>query len=537
MGRRFPRAGQPGRGRGDGMGPDFGAGEAPPGLLRRVVIVGGGTAGWITAATLQRAFNQQRPLLDIVLIESPRIGRVGVGEATIPTLKRTLAYLGLDEWAFVRATNATFKQTIRFENWAYPGHVYHHPFEAFRQNTQLDAASAWLLRRAQGDAEPFADAVGIQAALAEAGRAPKRVGDGDYAAPVNYAYQIDADLLAAELARLSQQRGVRRLADEVVQVEMGPTGDVAAVVTKAHGRVAGDLFVDCTGFFGLLGKKTLGVRFNSFGQHLLCDRAVAVRRPYPDGHAAEIPPYTRARALKHGWMWTIPLQTRAGHGYVYSSAFTTPEAAEAELRAELGDLQGAEPWHIQMQVGRLETSWVRNCVAIGLAGGFIEPLESTGIFLIEEAARMLVRYYPVDGLEPAAITQFNRYFEQLYAEIRDFVVAHYCLTQRQDTAFWRAVQQPEHIPERLAHFLDIWRSRPPLPEELGGTGLFLADSYYYVLYGMEWVKPEALEKAALLGIDAQAFRERVRGARQRALADLPGHRDLLAAKLGAPALA
>lgn len=486
---------------------------------RRVVIVGGGTAGWLTAARLNKTFNEKGQVLDITLVESATTLRIGVGEATVPTLRRTMQLLGVDEAEFVRRSSATFKQAIRFEDWAELGSHYYHPFEAFRESNTSSGAVNWLSRRGQ-DSDDFASAAGIQAALCDGNRSPRRAQDRGYQGPMNYAYHLDADLLGDFLCELACAAGVKRVVDHVENIEVSPEGLIEAVTTRSGNRLEGDLFIDCSGFASLLMGR-LEVPFESYGQYLLCDRATAFRTP--NGPAAVLRPYTRSRALSAGWSWGIGLQNREGHGYVWSSQFTDAEAAERELRATVPEAEGVEARQLKMRVGRSEVSWKGNCIGIGLSSGFIEPLESTGIFLIEEAVDCLIRYFPVGGLNAADIAAYNVHFKTLYEEIRDFVVAHYCVSRRTDSAFWREVVKPERIPDSLKARLDAWSRRVPGMQELGGAGLFALDSYFYVLFGMGWTPPDAVRWAGLTEHGRSDLRPMLTQARARALADLPDH--------------
>jgi tryptophan halogenase len=500
----------------------------PEGFPSRLVIVGGGTAGWLTAAYLDRAFNRDgaRPL-GITLVESAAIGRVGVGEATIPTLKRTLDFLGIRERDFLRRTKATLKHAIRFEDWARPGHVYYHPFEALETKVGIDPAPGWLMRRAAGSTVPFHVEAGIQSVVADAGRSPRRVEDAqDYLGRLPYAYHTNAEALGDMLCETACGRGVRRIVDEVVSVVQTEDGDIAALNTRNNGCIEGDFFDDCTGFASLLIGKVLKTPYQPFGQNLLCDRAVAIPSPYREP-PANIAPYTTCTALSAGWMWKIGLQDRLGLGYVYSSAFTTPDQAERELRQKAGLDESLGARHLQMRVGRHAASWVRNCAAIGLSAGFIEPLESTGIYLVELAAAKLAAYFPLSGYNEGAVALFNAEMGEAYDSIRDFVVAHYCLTRRADTEFWREVQRRERIPDSLAQLLELWRDLPPMAAHIPARAFFGHANYQFILYGMDWTPPEVMRNAPRWGKGNEDV-DRIRQAAARALADLPQHSEWLA---------
>lgn len=511
---------------------------------RKIVIVGGGSAGWISAALLDARLNRggQRRI-EITLVESAAIGRIGVGEATIPTLRDTLRLIGIDEKTFMRRTGATFKQAIRFAGWAYPpterAHVYWHPFEAFQRSDAVDAGALWLqLRNAPAagpEATSFANFAGIQSALCEAGRAPKKAESPDYGGPLSYAYHVDAEALADLLCEVAVGRGVRRIVDEVVQVQGGPDGFIRAVTTKQNGDIEGDLFIDCTGFAAVLIEKVLGVPLESYSSYLLCDRAVGIRAP----HATKTPtyrPYTSATAQDSGWIWDIDLYGRRGVGYVYSSAHIDEAAAEAALRAHIGpSAEGVPARHLKMRVGRRRELWKGNCIAVGLSAGFIEPLESTGIYFIEFGILTLLRHFPFRGISDALVRRYNRIMIDRYDETRDFVVLHYCLSHRRDTPFWREVQNPSRIPDSLRERLDLWAQRAPIPDDCESTlRLFGHSNFEFILYGMDW-RPsnDALIRPTAAPVDPAVVLRSVADARARAMADLPDHGALLRAIHGA----
>lgn len=485
----------------------------------KIVIAGGGTAGWLTAAILDKKFNNgAQPFLDITLVESPGLGRIGVGEATVPTLRRTLAFLGITEKDFLASTAATLKHGIRFVDWLVPDHVYFHPFEAFAAGQAQPSLHEWMVRHARQECRPFAYDVGTQVYAADAQRSPKRFGDPDYSGFFNYAYHLDAERFADLLRSSCLAHGVRHVECDIRSVRLDTeSGNIAAVHTDA-GEIRGDFFVDCTGFSSLLLQRTLRVPFKSFADHLPCDRAVTARRVYEED-VREIEPFTTATALPGGWEWRIGLRERSGHGYVFASDFISDDEAECTLRQRNGLPDSTEVRLLKFPVGRVESSWVRNCVAIGLSGGFIEPLESTGILLIEEAARLLAQSLPISGEEPSAATAFNRHMARLYDEIRDFVVLHYCLTARDDTEFWKGASS--RIPDRLDELLRLWAVRAPVDEDLDSAFIFNAINYRYILYGMDQVHSGAVERArhSLAPVRNDGFEKR----RVQALELLPGH--------------
>ncbi len=454
--------------------------------LKRVLIVGGGSAGWITAAYLDAVLNgPSAKLIEITVIEAPDVGRIGVGEATVPSLRDTMRTIGVDEKTFMGACEATFKQAIRFENWLHKdGHAYYHPFDR-RPAGRLDRAGVrWV---ASDRSMPFAATVSPQPQLCDEGKAPKPTGWKDYESPLSYAYHMDAEKLADFLCSLSVSRGVSHVQDLVTAVDHHEDGRIAAVQTRSGHRLEADLFIDCTGFKALLIGDALGAGYEDYSQYLLCDRAVAMRVPYDVHRPATRRPYTVASARSAGWTWDIPLASRRGVGYVYASRFLDDEAAEAELRGHEGPHAADLPVRrLRFPVGRRIDPWTKNCVAIGLSSGFIEPLESTGLFLVELAVATLCEYFPLGRESDGLARQFNRILQNRYEEILDFVVLHYCLTRRDDTAFWREVQKPERIPERLRTWLAVWEHKAPsLSDFHDALQLFSHHTYEYVLYGMD----------------------------------------------------
>ncbi len=457
----------------------------------RVVIVGGGSAGWITAALLDAELNKGgRRQVEISLIESSKIGRIGVGEATVPTIKRTLMRIGVPERDFLEAANATFKQAIQFRNWREPGHVYYHPFDRIAAPQPDFLGLQWL---ASDRSTPFAMSVSAQPVLCDAGLSPKLPSSPEYQGVQSYAYHMDAEKFADYLLGVATARGVRHVTGDVRHVEMTPAGNITSVTTEDGARIEGDLFIDCTGFARLLIGQAMGVGFESYKDWLLCDRALAMPVSYDVRPMDEIPPYTTSTALSSGWVWDIGLRERRGVGYVYSSQFISDEDAEAELKAFEGphsaDLRVRR---LAFESGRTATSWKGNCVAIGLSAGFLEPLESTGIFLIETGVDYLIELFPRLGRMELARDAYNREIATRYEECLDFINLHYCLSRR-DTPFWREVARPERTTPRIREMLSLWEEKPPSRLDFTATlQLFAHVNYEYILYGMGWL-PKSLE--------------------------------------------
>ncbi len=457
--------------------------------VRRVLIVGGGSAGWITAAYMNAALNRgglgQQPA-EIAVVESPDVPRVGVGEATVPTIRHVLQTVGIDEARFMREADATFKQAIKFVDWhRKDGGGYYHPFDRRGAGPVDYSALDWL---GSDRSVPFAETVSVQPQLCEMGLSPRMPDSKDFSSPMPYAYHMDAEKFADCLCEHATARGVEHYRENVVDVEQAESGHISAVTTDSGRRLEADLFVDCTGFRGLLIDKVMKIPFRDFSDYLLCDRAVAMRVPYDVHYPGAIRPYTTATALSNGWVWDIGLVNRRGTGYVYSGAFLDDDAAEAELRAFEGPhTEQLEARRIRFRVGRRETFWEKNCIATGLAGGFIEPLESTGLYLTEFAAVTLSEHFPfADAMQPLA-ERFNRIISNRYDEVLDFVNMHYCLTRRDDTDFWREVQREERITDNLRAKFEFWRIKPPSASDFDDQfRLFSHQSYEYILYGMDF---------------------------------------------------
>ncbi|WP_300529036.1 tryptophan halogenase family protein [Maricaulis sp.] len=455
--------------------------------LKRVLVVGGGSAGWITAAYMDAALNSKdhKPV-EVSLIESEIVGRIGVGEATVPTIRHVLQTIGISESDFMKATDATFKQSIRFDNWLDGrGETYYHPFER-RQTARIDRTGVnWM---ASDRSRPFAELVSTQPHFCEAGLSPRMPKSPDYASPLPYAYHMDAEKFADHLCDIAKARGVKHYVDDVTDIKRAENGNIESVSTKGGLTLEADLFVDCTGFASILIGKTLGAEFDDFSQHLLCDSAVAMRVPYETYYPGQIKPYTTSTAVSNGWIWDIGLMNRRGTGYVYSSAFLDKDKAEAELRAFEGDhTKDLDARHLRFRVGRRPQQWVKNCVSIGLSSGFIEPLESTGIYLSEYAVVTLCEHFPYGSdMQPLA-DRFNQIMTGRYDEILDFINMHYCMTRRTDTEFWREVQKDERITDNLKAKFEFWKLKPPSHSDFEDQlRLFSHQSYEYILYGMDF---------------------------------------------------
>lgn len=503
---------------------------------RRILIVGGGTAGWLTAAYLAKALRLgERAHLEVTVLESRDISSVGVGEGTFPTIRSTLQFLGIEESHFIRATSATLKQGIRFVDWARtPRDGVHqhffHPFEAPFYAEDVNLVPYWLLQD-EATRPPFAQAMTLQYKVAEGQRAPKRAGEAPYAAPLNYAYHFDAIKLAKLLADRARALGVRHVEGTVTDVALDARGAIAHVGTP-QGRFEADLYIDCSGFRAELIGKALGSPFKSCRDQLFADRALACKLPFeaPD---TPMESCTIATAHEAGWLWEIGLNGARGIGCVYSSRHMSDERAAEVLRSYCSNLQagGHEALAIRsipFAPGYREQQWVKNCVAVGLSAGFLEPLESTGLVLIEAAVGMIADMLPHSGAMEAPARRFNELMTARFENIIAFLKLHYCLSKRSEP-FWRDNADPATIPQRLAELLEQWQLRPPGRFDFGlDTETFAFFNYQYILYGMGFQTDLSAGREDFTQVaEADKLFAKIQRFADRALVDLPSHRSLI----------
>jgi tryptophan 6-halogenase len=514
--------------------------------MRRIVIVGGGTAGWMTASYLAKAIGSTSA---ITVVESPNIRTIGVGEATFSTVKLFFDFLGLRERDWMPRCSGAYKLAIRFVNWTKAGGHFYHPFERYESTAGKNAAEWWLKLR--NDQEAFDYACFTVPTICDALRSPRffdgrvydqKVGEyfmdegpvpnasmADHVVQYPYGYHFNAAELADFLQGYATDRGVVRVLDDVVEVLKTEDGSISAVRTKEHGLLSGDLFVDCTGFRGLLINQALEEPFISFNDTLLNDSAVAIQVPR-DVAKDGIRPYTTATAHSAGWSWNIPLYGRDGTGYVYCSQFIDKDEAERELREFLGPAsEGCNASHIKMRIGRSRNSWVRNCVAVGLSSGFVEPLESTGIFFIQHAIEELVNHLPaLPRIDPDMVVSYNKTIAGCIDGVREFLTLHYYASDRVDTPFWRATKEVE-LPDSLRERFRIWSARLPgerniYPHFHG----FESYSWSVMLLGLN--RPPASHLPILDSMDESQARKMFQGIREKAkhLADsLPSQYEYL----------
>jgi len=505
--------------------------------IKKIVIVGGGSAGWLAAGIIAADHNANKATgIEVVLIESPDIPTIGVGEGTWPSMRTTLKKIGISETQFMRECDASFKQASKFVNWIKgEGEFYYHPFTLPEKYSEINLAQHWLPFK---DKVSFSDAVCPQSFLADRYLAPKQMATPEYAGVMNYGYHLDAGKFAMLLKKhCIEQLGVKYISDNVVQVNASESGDIASVSTQANGDISGDLFIDCTGFASLLLGNHYQIPFKEMRDVLFNDSALAVQIPYADPEG-NIESCTLSTATDSGWIWDIGLPTRRGVGHVFSSAYTTDAEAEQVLRDYLAASIGKEaadkvtPRKLSFNPGYREKFWHKNCVAVGIAAGFIEPLEATALVLIELSAQMISEQLPANR-EVMDITakRFNDKFAHHWKKIIEFLKLHYVLSQRSDSDYWRDHCDPKTMPEDLQELLRLWNYQLPWVHDTVHTGeMFPSASFQYVLLGMnakhnyaESTHRNVSDKADMA---RELFEENLKKT-QQLVSRLPSNRDLL----------
>lgn len=482
--------------------------------VHKVVVVGGGTAGWMTAVLLKKVLQQQ---VEVELVESDEIGIVGVGEATIPPIQIFNQYLGLDEKEFLRETHATMKLAIRFENWRVAGEQYYHTFGA--PGTQLGFTSFqhyWLRAKQLGLTNSLWDYDLNYLCCEQEKFNIIKTQNPLYEVP--YAYHFDATLYGRYLRKLAERAGVVRTEGLIEHVQLHETlGHVETLRLRDGRHIRGDLFIDCSGLRGLLIKQALGVPFESWAHYLPANRALAV----PSEPHATIKPFTRSIAHAVGWQWQIPLTHRNGNGIVYSSEFCSDEQAAELLLANLGSKPLAEPRKIQFETGRVSRQWHKNVVAVGLASGFLEPLESTSIHLIQSAVVRLLKVFPHQGIEEAARDYYNQDSREEYETIRDFIILHYHVNARHGERYWDHLRQMP-VPERLRHKLELFQQTGHVHNDR--NDIFRDASWLQVMLG-QGITPEDYHPAAAAVPDDKLLStlEQIRQAKHQPLQEMLTH--------------
>ena len=490
--------------------------------IRRIVIVGGGTAGWMAAAAFSTLLDTRT--VEIVLIESDEIGTVGVGEATIPPLQAFNYMVGIAEDEFVAATKGTFKLGIEFVGWGAEGEVYFHPFGPHGQDYRGVHFHQLYLREAQRRPLPDIREWSMSAVAAELGRFTRPGPQTEMPlAQLTYAFHFDAGLYARFLRGLAEARGVERIEGKIVDVHVDSESGHVSTVKLADGRrVEGEFFIDCSGFRGLLIEEKLGTGYEDWSHWLACDRAIAV----PTALTGPPEPYVRCTARAAGWQWRIPLQHRMGNGLVYSSAHQSRDDAEAMLLSNLESQAISDPRHLSFTAGRRRSAWNANVVSLGLSAGFIEPLESTSIHLIQSGIAKLLALFPDRRLDTDESDEYNRQMRDAYEDVRDFIILHYKVTRRDDSDFWNYCRTMD-LPDKLAARLELWRSKGRVFRE--GYELFGTPSWVAVLLGQGLI-PEEPEPAAR-AMDEKVLvdvLERMRVGYRQTAERMPSHSEFIA---------
>lgn len=502
--------------------------------VESIIIVGGGTAGWITAGTIAAKLkNQNKQGFSITLVESPNVPTVGVGEGTWPTMRNTLRSMGIRETDFIRECNVSFKQGAKFAKWVtgQDDDYYYHPLVLPQDFDNTNLAPNWLL---QPNQRSFSNAVCYQEAVCENGKAPKFITTAEYSAVVNYAYHLDAGAFSEFLKKhCIKKLNVKHIQDHVVVVNNEQDGDISSLATKENGELKGDLFVDCTGFKSLLLGENQQVPFIPCDEVLFVDKAIALHVPYSE-ESSPIASHTISTAQKNGWIWDIGLQNRRGLGHVYSSQHTSRDNAYLELMdyvsSSFSEPEQLSVKEIDIKAGHRELFWKRNCVAVGLSAGFLEPLEASALVLVEISAEMIAEQFPANRQTMDIVAKrFNRTFLYRWQRIIDFLKLHYMLNQRDDSQFWIDHRHENSIPESLKEMLLLWKYHTPWHDDFEQVReIFPAASYQYILYGMGF----KTEKNHLglsdtsQQIAQKLFRQNIQQGKELALS-LPSNRELL----------
>ena len=496
-------------------------------LLKDIVIVGGGTAGWMTAAALAKVLRGQ---YRIRVVESDDIGIIGVGEATIPMLQLYNKVIGIDELEFMRETQGSFKLGIEFVNWGKLGNRYTHGFGRFGQDLWTVTFDQYWQRMYQQGKAPDIGEYSINRVAALQNKFMRAATDmpNSPLGEIVHAFHFDASLYARYLRRFSEERGVERIEGKIVQVAQRPADDfIEAAILENGTRVAGELFIDCSGFRGLLIEQQLKTGYDDWSEWLPCDRAVAV----PCAGASELPPYTRATARTAGWQWRIPLQHRIGNGHVFCSRYMSEDEATAILLSNLDGAPLAAPRMLKFTTGVRKKMWNKNVLAIGLAGGFMEPLESTAIHLIQTTIARLLTFFPDRGFNETDINEFNRQGRLEFEQIRDFLILHYHATERNDSPFWDYCRNM-NIPPTLRAKMDLYRSRGRIFRDFGE--LFAEVAWLQVMHG-QGIRAQSYHPLVDLATEAQVaeYLDNIHGVIQKCAAAMPSHADFIASNCAA----
>lgn len=504
-------------------------------LINKIVIVGGGTAGWLAANHLAKnLITNNANSIEITLVESANIPTIGVGEGTVPMMRQSLQHLGISETEFILECDATFKQGIKFVDWTHnpiqgKPNYYHHIFD-YPQTHDINLTAYWL-KNIKQNGNSYVDTLSIQGKICDAGLAPKLITTPEFQGAAAYGYHLDAVKFSALLAKNAVTKlGVKHLHAEVKDIIQYENGEIKSLLTAEQGEISADFFVDCTGFKSLLLGEKLNIPFTDKSDTLFVDHAVAIQVPYENPNEP-IACYTISTALKTGWVWDIGLKERRGIGHVYSSAYVSHEQAEQELRDYIGPIaESANSRLISMNIGYREKFWHKNCVALGLAQGFVEPLEATGLLVFDATAKMLAEQFPSSKLDmPFIAKQFNQRVKTSWDNVIDFVKAHYCLSKRDDSDFWLDNRASDSIPDSLKERLARWQYQPPNEYDFASKfDVFNMENYKYILYGMDFDTNLSDFQQRLNQDDyAQQVFENIKKQSDTALSKLPNHRELI----------
>lgn len=498
-------------------------------ILREIVVVGGGSAGWMTAAALSSLLDPKA--VRVTLVESDQIGTIGVGEATVLDIVNYNRFLGLKEDEFMKATHATFKYGIEFVDWGRKGARYFHPFGQHGVDMNgIDFHQYWLRSRSMGNERPIHDYSLNSVAAKRNGFALPDPNPRSVLSHLRYAYHFDATLYADYLRKYAEERGVRRVEGKIEQVTQAPdTGFITGLLLENGDTVQGQFFFDCTGFRALLIEGALGVPFIDWSPWLPCNAALAV----PSAPSGPLTPYTRSTAKTAGWQWRIPTQHRVGNGHIYCRDFISDDEATSILLEGLDSQAIASPRQIRFTTGCREAFWVKNCIAVGLSAGFLEPLESTSIYLIQEGISRFISLFPDTTMPDIVRTEYNRHMRTEFEQVRDFVILHYCATERDDTPFWNYCRTMD-VPDSLRHRIDLFREAGRIfryDEEL-----FTPSSWVAVLLG-QGVTPKSLDPivATVAADEIEQSLSTMHEAMESAAERMPTHEQFIARYCPAPA--
>jgi tryptophan halogenase len=503
--------------------------------IKKIVIVGGGTAGWLAANHLAKnLITNSDDSVEVVLVESANIPTIGVGEGTVPMMRQSLQHLGISETQFILECDATFKQGIKFVDWTYnpiqgQSQYYHHVFD-YPKKSELDLTAYWL-KNMKNQGQSYVDTLSIQGKICDSGLAPKLITTPEFQGAASYGYHLDATKFSALLTKNAVKKlGVKHIHAQVEGITKDENGDIKSLLTSEQGEIVADFFVDCTGFKSLLLGEALSVPFVDKSNTLFVDHAVAIQVPYEDPNEP-IACHTISTALKNGWVWDIGLKARRGIGHVYSSAYTTHEQAEQELRDYIGPVaKNVSSRVIPMKIGYREKFWHKNCVALGLSQGFVEPLEATGLLVFDATAKMLAEQFPSSKYDmPLIAKQFNQRVKTSWDNVIDFVKAHYCLSKRDDSDFWLDNRASESIPDSLKERLERWQFQPPSAYDFASKfDIFNLENYQYILYGMDF-DTDLGHFSKRLSQDDKANKvfDEIKAQREFAISKLPKHRELI----------